>query len=200
MLADQYTTILNQFISAFFFCCLIIPGTCKGNFHSNGRAYRTRTQEERCITGNNFCVSISTNITHLSLVFCNITICNHFIDLHTCCDTSQITSIIDRCECIVIIVQILCMSLSTCCMAELDIRIFLSCLNYIILMTKAVCKDKITSRISKFTSCFITFLAFRNICLSHALHTKLLTCLFCSIHKVQIISRVLIVQENKTCL
>ena len=200
MLADQYTTILDQFISAFLFCCLIIPRTCKGNFHSNGRAYRTRTQEERCITGNNFCVSISTNIPHLGLVFCNITICDHFIDLHTGCDTSQITSIIDRCKCIVIVVQILCMSLGTCCMAELDIRIFLGCFDHIIFMSKAVCKDKVTSCISKFTGCFVTFLTLRNICFSHALYTKFLACFLSRIHEVQIISRVLIMQENKACL
>ena len=38
MLADQYTSAVDQFCCAFFFCCLIIPGTGKCNVHRCSRA------------------------------------------------------------------------------------------------------------------------------------------------------------------
>ena len=92
------------------------------------------------------------------------------------------------------------MSLGSGCMAELNIGIFLSSLNDVVLMSEAVCENEITTCISKLTSCFISFLSFRNVGLGHVLNAKLLTSCLCSVQEVQIISRVLIMQENKTCL
>ena len=98
------------------------------------------------------------------------------------------------------VVQTLSMSLGSGCMAELNIGILLSSLDDVVLMSKAVCENEITTCISKLTSCFISFLSFRNVGLGHVLNTKLLTSCFCCIQEVQIISRVLIMQENETCL
>ena len=200
MLADQYTSALDQLVSCFLLSGLIVPGTGKGYIHGNAGAYGTSAQEEGGITGHNFCICISTYITHLSLIFGNITVSDHLIQLHACNDTCKVTTIINGSKCIVEIVQALSMSLGSGCMAELNIWIFLSSLNDVVLMSKTVCENEITTCISKLTSCFISFLSFRNVGLGHVLNTKLLTSCFCCIQEVQIISRVLIMQENETCL
>ena len=200
MLADQYTSALDQLVSCFLLSGLIVPGTGKGYIHGNAGAYGTSAQEEGGITGHNFCICISTYITHLSLILGNITVSDHLIQLHACNDTCKVTAIIDGSKCIVEVVQTLSMSLGSGCMAELNIGILLSSLDDVVLMSKAVCENEIATCISKLTSCFISFLSFRNVGLGHVLNAKLLTSCLCSVQEVQIISRVLIMQENKTCL
>ena len=198
MLADQYTTIFNQFVSALFLSSLIIPGTGKGYFHGSARANRTCAKEIRSISGDNLCIGVSSNISHLSLILGDLTVLDHLIQFHTCCDTSKITSIIDRSECIVEVVQTLGMSLGSGCMAELYFRILFCSLDHIILMSKAVCKNEITSCICKLAGCIVALLSFRNIGFCHILNTHFLTSSFCCVHEVQVISRVLIMQENET--
>ena len=49
MLADQYTSALDQLVSCFLLSGLIIPGTGKGYIHGSAGAYGTSAQEERGI-------------------------------------------------------------------------------------------------------------------------------------------------------
>ena len=79
MLADQYASVLDQFVSALFLSSLIIPGTGKGNVHCYARAYRTCAQEEGSISGDNLCIGICSYISHLCLILSDITICDHLI-------------------------------------------------------------------------------------------------------------------------
>ena len=200
MLADQNTAVLDQLVCSLFLCCLIIPGSCEGYIHGSSRAYGTRAQEEGCVTGDNLCIGKCSDVTNLSLLCGNIAIVNHLIQLHACGDTCQVTSVIDGSECVVEIVQILCMRLGSGCVAELYLRILLGCLDHVILMSEAVCEDEVAACVRQLACCLVALLTLRNIGLGHVLDAQLLASLFCGVHEVQVICGILIVQEDKTYL
>ena len=129
MLADKNTTAADKSLSSFLFFLLVVPRTCKLNIHSNGGAYRFSTEVERGVTGHNFSKCECANIAHLCLVSSDFAAFDHFVELHTCSNTCEVTAFVDRSECIVEIINACGMSLSTGCMAELNIRILLSSVN-----------------------------------------------------------------------
>ena len=87
MLADQNTFICDQRFSTFFLKVKTCPAVCVLHFHCSGWTLTSYTKEEGCETADNFCIWISTYITNLSCIFCNLAICDHLIQFHTGYDT-----------------------------------------------------------------------------------------------------------------
>ena len=164
MLADQDTSVRDQCICTFFFEVKACPAVCVFNFHSYGWAYALSTKIERSISGNNLCIWECTNITHLAVIFCNCAVFDHLIQFETGNNTGYITSFINICKIVVHIGKSACCCLSSCCMAELYVRILSCCFKDIGLMTEAVCKNNLTSLICKVCCCIIASFVFTDQC------------------------------------
>ena len=161
MLADQDTSVRDQCICTFFFEVKACPAVCVFNFHSYGWAFALSTKIERSISGNNLCIWECTNITHLAVIFCNCAVFDHLIQFETGNNTGYITSFINICKIVVHIGKSACCCLSSCCMAELYIRIFGSGLNHIILKTEAVGENDLAALFSQVNSSIVAALVFR---------------------------------------
>ena len=96
------------------------------------------------------------------------------------------------------VVHLLRMCLCTGRMAELNIRELSCCLNDIILVAKTVRKYEIASRICKFTCRLVALLSLRNTGLEYVLNSHLIARLFCCVDEIQVISRIFVMQENKS--
>ena len=163
MLADQDTFVCDQRFSTFFLKVKTCPAVCILHFHCSRWTLASYTQEKGCETADNFCIWIGTDITNLSCIFCDLAVCDHLVQFHTCYNTGYITGFINRCKVIVHIGKSAACCLISCCMAELYIREFCCCLKDVGFMAKAVGKDDVASLVCKVYGCIITCLIFRDI-------------------------------------
>ena len=160
MLADQYTSVRDQSICAFFLKVEACPAVCIFHFHCYGWAYTLCTKVERSITGNNLCIWECTYITDLACVFFYCAVCDHLIQFQTSYHTRYITCFVDICKVVMHIGKSAGCCLSSCCMTELYVRIFSCCFEDISLMSEAVCKNNLASLVCKVCCCIVTSLIF----------------------------------------
>ena len=203
VLADELAAAGDQLLSAFLLQSLVIPAAGEGHVHGDGGADRLGAQIEGSVTGNNLSVGESTDIAHLGLVLGELTSLDHLVELHTGSDTGQVTTLIDGSESIVIVSQILGVSAGTGGVAELNIRILLSSLDHVRLMTEAVGEDDGAAIVDQVASGLIALLTFGNIGLQDVVsigQTQVLDGLFCAIDEVKVIGGVFIVQSDEADL
>ena len=125
MLADKYAlVVLDKSGSSLLLLCLIVPGTGVADLHSCGRADRACAEEERSHTGDNLSIGESADIADNSLFIGDLSFFDHLVELHTCCNTCNITTLVDGSECVVEVVKSGNLCGSTGSMAELNVRIF----------------------------------------------------------------------------
>ena len=201
MLRNKYATAVDKSKSCFLLKSLVIPGTCELNIHCYCGANALCAKVEGCVTGHNLCECECTNVTHLSLVSCDLAVSDHLVELHTCCNTCQESALIDGSKCIVEVGETCCVSLCTCCVAELYVRILLCSLHKEGLVTEAVSKDYVTTvNLNEFNCCIVAICRLGNLSLLSVLNAHILTCCNCSVHEVLVVGRVLIVKEDETNL
>ena len=73
--------VLDKGVCCFLLCGLIVPGTGEGYVHGDGGADGTCAEEERGVTGHDFCVGECADIAHLCLVCGEVAVCDHLVEL-----------------------------------------------------------------------------------------------------------------------
>ena len=172
MLSDDHTAICDQSLS----CCTLFvnikPGIGIFYFHYSIRNNALDTKVECGITGNNLCIAECSYITDLNItvcikavrlcLFCKSAIFHDLFQFQTSYNTGYIACFINVCECIFEILASADCCKITCHGNKCGIRIFLSSLYQISLMTIAVSYNHIASLSHKVDCCVITAGIFRN--------------------------------------
>ena len=203
MLADQLAAVLNQLVGSFLLGSLVVPRTGKGDFHGNGGAYGACAQEEGGVAGDHFSIGEGTYIAHLGLVLFELALLDHLVELHTGGNTCQVTALIDGGKSVVVVGQTLGVSSGAGGVAELHFGVLLGSLNDVRLVTEAVCKDNVAALLRQVYCCVISFLTLRDLGLVQLLRAgdaQLLAGSVRSLNKVQVIGRVLVMQEDEANL
>ena len=203
MLADQLAAAVDQLLSAFLLQSLIIPAAGEGHFHGGGGADRASAQEEGGIAGNHFSVGESADVADLGLFGGELTGLDHLIQLHTGSDTGQIAALIDGSESVVIVGQTLGVSAGAGGVAELNLRVLLSSLDHVRLMTEAVGKDDVAAGIDHINSGLIALLALGDVGLQDVVilsQTQISNGFLGAVDEVEVIGGVLIMQGDETDL
>ena len=184
----------------FLLCGLIVPGAGEGHVHGDAGADRACAEEERGVTGDNFCVGECADIAHFCLVSGELAVCDHLIELEAGSDTGQITALIDGSEGVVVVSQLLSMSAGAGGVAELHLGMLLGGVDHVRLMTEAVGEDDVAAVFGKLCSCVVALLIFGDVLLEYILDAEVLACSLCRIHEVEVVGGVLIVQEYESDL
>ena len=203
MLGDQYAAVVDQVDSAFLLCGLIVPGTGEGNFHCYARALASYAKEEGGVSGDNFCIGECAYVADLGLIFGDLSVCDHLVELHACCNACKIAAFVDGSERVMIVRKGFGMSLGSGCMTELHFREFHCGLDHEIFMSEAVCEDDAAACVYKVCCGLVAFLAFRYVGFKDDLvfaHSKICRGLFRRIDEVEVVSRILVMKENEADL
>ena len=203
MLADELAAVGDELVGAFLLGGLVIPGTGEGDFHGSGGADGTCAQEERGVTGDNFCIGVSAHIADLGLVSGELAGLNHLVELQTCGNAGQVTALIDGSECVMVVVKILGVCTGTGGMAELNLGEFLGGLDHVVLVTEAVGKDDGAAGVSKLGGSVIALLAFGDVGTENELlfaEAQSSAGFLGGVDEVKVIGGVLIVQEDEADL
>ena len=172
MLSDDHTAVCNKCLS----CCTLFvniePGVCVLNFHYSVRNNALNTKVECSITRNNLSVAECSNIANLYITVCikavwlclcgKSAIFKNLFQLQTSYNTGYIARFIDVCECILEILASTDCCKIACHGNECYIRVFLSSLYQISLMSIAVTDYQGASLSNKVDCCIVAAGVFRN--------------------------------------
>ena len=203
MLADKLAAVADELVCSFLFSGLIVPGTGEGHFHGSGGADGACAEEEGGVTGNDFRVGECADVADLGLVLGELTVGDHLVEFETGSDTGEVTAFIDGSESIVVVCKALGVSLGTGSVAELNLGEFLCSLDHEVLMAEGVSEDDIAAGICKLGSRVVALLAFGNVGAEDDLiiaQAEVRAGFLGTVHEVEVIGGVLIMQENKTDL
>ena len=101
MLADEDAALLDEGLCALHLARLIVPGTGEDDLHGSGGANGLCAEEEGGVAGLDLCVGHCTNIADDCLLCGDLFVCDHLVELETCCNACNIAALEDLCECIV---------------------------------------------------------------------------------------------------
>ena len=204
VLADELAAAFDECFCSFFFCSKVIPRTRELDVHRHAGANGFCTEEERSVTGNNFCISECADIAHFCLFCGDGAVCNHFVEFETCCNACKVSAFIDGCKCIVEVCKFACFCVDAGCVAELNVGVLFCNFFQELLMAKGVCKDNVATCFNEFFCCCFTFCIFGDVGFEDKVcfgaEAKLLNSFFCSVDEVLVISGRVIVQADDTDL
>ena len=95
MLADELAAAGDELVGSFLLEGLIVPGAGEGDVHGHARAHGFGAQVERGVAGDDFRIGEGADVAHLGLIGGEFTGLDHFVELHTCCNTCKVSALID---------------------------------------------------------------------------------------------------------
>ena len=200
MLADELAAVADELVCSFLLSGFIVPGTGEGHFHGSGGADGASAEEEGGVTGNDFSVGECADVADLGIFSGEVAVVDHLVELETGSNTGEVTAFIDGSECVVVVVKTLGVSLGAGGVAELNFRELLGGLNDIVFVTEAVGKDDVAAGVGQLSGGLVAGLILRNVGLENGLNAEGLAGFLGSVHEVEVIGGVLVVQEDKADL
>ena len=203
MLTDQNTAAVHQLDRAFFFSFLIIPGTGEDDVHGDFRNDGTNAEEEGRVAGNDLCIGERADVADLELVFGDLAVVKHLLELHARRDARKITAFINRRKRIVVVREILGVCLGAGCMAELNVREFLRRLDHEVLMTEAVRENDLAAGVRHVCCGLVALFALGDVGLDDVValrNAERRARALCRIDEVQVVGGVFVMQADKADL
>ena len=145
MLADHYSTLIDESLGCFSFESWVWPWAYELNLHCYAWTYASCTKIVRCHTGDDFCKWECADITDYCFFCLDLSFIDELLELETCCNTCNISSFVDSCECVICVVSAVCLRSTVCKGYKLDIWELISCLLHILLETIGVVEDDFAS-------------------------------------------------------
>ena len=149
MLTDEHAAGLDERLGSGSFCSFIIPAACVTDFHRHRGADGLSTEIEGGVTGHDFRIGISADITHLRLVRSDLAVCDHLVEFIACNNACKIAAFVNRRKSVMEVGKIFGVGICAGRMCEFDI-LELSCsLHDVSLMAEAVRKDNVAALIDE---------------------------------------------------
>ncbi len=162
MLGDQNAVVVgDEGVCCSIFGIVVIPGRGVSDLHGCGRADGSGTEVEGSITGDDFGIRISADISDDGFGFGDVAVFDHFVELHTGSDTDEVTSFIDGSEGVVVVGDVGGVGLGSGGMGEPDIGIFSGGSEHVIFVSEGIGEDDVAGS-GKFGCCGIAVVIFGN--------------------------------------
>ena len=200
MLGNQNTAVVDQLGGAFLLEGRIIPGVGEGHVHRGGGADVANAEEEGGEAGDDFGIGERADVADLGLISGDLAVLDHLVELQTGSNAAQETAFIDGGKRIVVVGGAGGVRLGAGGVAELDLGELLGSLQQEGLVTEGVSENKVAAFIDELGGGVIALLALGNTSLEQVLNTQLLAGFLGGVDEVEVIGRVLVVQEDEAGL